>query len=708
RQQIDPNVSVWLQEHFRSLEIFNSSIEEINEKFFEFHGFQFETILIENAPELKSIHPKALFQLKDTLTDFRAIETNLPSYNDYGNGAYKNDNPFDDFKNLREVYIGEQSRCPIDETLLFPCTCEFGELSRGIPSGLDSWSFGTSNTFGTTTQLTCQSTDMTGNDLKKVFESISRSEHSPKHFDVLTIRKTPSLTHIPSDVFSNVTITTIWMDEVENLKSIHPQAFYNDASDATARSIQVLDVTIANFTTATPDEVQSLFRAFSSLINIRVLRLTKCGIPYIPPNAFTPEDPQKQLNNLRYLSMAYDRRHHNTGIKSVGSYAFSGAPKLIELGLRRNFIEEFHSFAFGFNKTSNKRLTIYIGGNPFNDSYGLMPDAFSGARRPVKIIFDIDSFAASDRANDPSLDFMPENVFRPFVEENSENVFEVDYFNVDVWCDCRSKWMFDDNGRIKNSVQNALKIKRVEDNVVSNDAQSIQCKANSSFECLPICLSFPLAGLIHCGGDEEFDVKSTFLRVGESIQIEEFKKLQFSSKRIQKLPMNAFGNFQFEEIIFEDCINLSSIHPTAFGASTSTVKRFTADNTSLTYYPNFASFPKLQIIRLDDHHTFDLNSTNFEYTETTSNPEEIVVFLNNGTVDANTFTKLKNDTAMTLIIECSCDLKWMNEGWAEEETRIGIWFQEYFGKKFYCVPKDANLQIENNFFGIDVSQFNYG
>lgn len=546
RQQVDPNVSAWLQPSYTGLEIFNSNIEEIDENITQLHGFKLETILIENAPKLRSITRKALIELKDDLKDFRAINTALPQYNNFGND--ENENPFDDFKQLAEVYIGEQSRCPSDETILFPCTCKFGELSRKVPSGLYGWSSGTANIFGTTTHVTCNKKDLTGDQLKNVFENISRSNHQPKHFDVLTISRTMSLTHIPNNVFSNISITTIWMEDVYNLKSINSRAFVSATSDRISRSIQILDISNANFTTASSTEVDDLFRAFSSLTNIRFLRLSECGIPHIPPRAFAVENPENQLNNLRYLTFSFDRRRHRSGIKSVGSYAFSGAPKLVELGMQKNFIEQFESFAFAFNETSDNRLTIHIGGNPFNDSYGLKPNAFSGSQRPLRITFNVNSFEASDAANDPSLDFIPENVFRPFIEENSENYFEVDYFNVDVWCDCKSKWMFDDIGNLKQNVQKGLRIKRIVDDIIGNDPLSIQCKAESSFECLPNCLSFASAGLIHCGGSNPFDVKSTFRQLGESSGTEAFNKLLFSSKEIQELPVDAFGTFQFGSI----------------------------------------------------------------------------------------------------------------------------------------------------------------
>ncbi len=549
RQLNDPNASIWLQTSFGGLEIFDTNIEEIDEEFIQFHGFKFETILIENAPKLRSITPKALVELKNDLTDFRAINTCLPQYNDFRSDEK---NPFADFKQLREVYVGDQSRCPSDETLLFPCTCKYGELSRMIPNGLYGWSSGSVNIFGTTTQVTCNKRELTGDELRNIFENFSRSDHQPKHFDVLTLRRTMGLTSIPRNILSNVTITAIWMDDVNNLKSIHPRAFVSETKDLVAGSIQILDISNANFTTANSTEVKDLFRAFSSLTNIRVLRLNQAGIPYIPPHAFAPENPQTQLNNLLYLTLSFDRRRHKSGIKSVGSYAFSGAPRLVALGISKNFIEVFDSFAFAFNETSNNRLTVDIGGNPFNDSLGLKANAFSGCQRPVRISFAVDSFEASDVANDPTLDLMPENVFRPFIEENAENYFEVDYFNVNVFCDCNSKWMFDDNGSLKPTVQNGLRIKRIDNNVVGSDPLSVQCKTISSFECLPKCLTFASAGLIHCGGNIQFDVRSTFLQLAQHLDgTNQFNKLLFSSKEIQELPMDAFGSFQFDRIDLE-------------------------------------------------------------------------------------------------------------------------------------------------------------
>lgn len=161
----------------------------------------------------------------------------------------------------------------------------------------------------------------------------------------------------------------------------------------------------------------------------------------------------------------------------------------------------------------------------------------------------------------------------------------------------------------------------------------------------------------------------------------------------------------------------------------------------------------MEVIQLDDYHTLHLNSSNFDYSVANLLPKEINVFLSNGTVVPNTFTKLTNETVVILNIgersdcstsecvlnckpissllseeivttflaanpknkiqtncyfACSCDLKWVYDSWKDVESLVGIWIQEYFGTKFYCVPTGASLETDDNFFGVDVSQFNYG
>jgi hypothetical protein len=377
----------------------------------------------------------------------------------------------------------------------------------------------------------------------EIFGRLAASTHLPKHFDDLSLRG-ENITEFSANFFSGLTFSSVWISQIPNLRSIHPKAFSGNGAE---RSIQVLEIEKANFASCTEKETRDIFRAFSTLLNVRVLRIWSSGIPLIPNSAFVPENGEL-MHNLRYLSLDFDRREHKNGIRSVGSYAFSGAPNLKELGLSKSFIEYFHSFAFAFNETRNQSLQVHIGRNPFNDETGLAPDAFSGAQGPLNIKYEVDSFAASDPANDPSFQYFPENVFRPFLEENSGNSLLIDYFNVDIWCDGRVRWMFSDDGVLRPRVQSGLRVKRIEGNTIVSEEQSAQCKAESTFESLPNCLIFPLPSLIHCGGQHGFDVYKEFNRLFGLGMAPNISKLIFSTKGVHELGNGTFGKFQFKQV----------------------------------------------------------------------------------------------------------------------------------------------------------------
>jgi len=527
--------------NFRNLEILDTNLLSIDKTSgFEFQRpFLFQRIYIHNAPKLSSIDTDTISVLSDSFTHFRAIGTNLPDYNNLGRRPEDGPNPFAEFSELNQVFVGKtEGACP-DPTILFPCTCVHGKPWLTEVSGLYSTSSSRYDGYGNLTGLTCDDDSITGKGLFNIFRQLTPGTH----FDSITIRSS-NITHLPQNVFSDSSITTVWFDRVPNLRFIHPGAFASGGA-----SIQILEIDGANFSAAKESEVGQFFMALSSLVNLRNLRLSSCGIPFVPNSGFVPRYGQR-FHNLRYLSISFDRRVHSSGLSRIGSYAFSGAPKLKEIGLGKNFISKFESFSFGFNETRQQQLRVYIGLNPFNDSTGLEPNAFSGSRGPLWIKYDIDSFAASDPANDPQFHFLPENVFRPFLDEHQKNALVVDYFNVEIWCDGGSKWMFDSNGVLKPRVQNGIKIVRVDGNVISSWPDSIRCKAESSFESVPPCLLFPAAGLVHCGGNFGIDIAKTFKDLEGVNFTGNFSSLVFSTKGVEEIPKNLIGNFRFTHISF--------------------------------------------------------------------------------------------------------------------------------------------------------------
>lgn len=530
------NFSIFSEAEFKikvldryKLEIFNTSLKTVDESTFRGNGniLNYYTILVQNATQLNSIHPNSFASSKHILSEFRAIDTALPR--NFG------DDEFVLFTNLQQVYVGDETRCPEDDTILLPCTCRFGDLGRTVLSGLYGTTSSLSDGVGKTTAIRCDSDLITGTELSEIFSKISKSNHTPKYFDSITIRNS-NITSLPSHLFQNVTFGRVKLYEVQNLKQLHPSVFHGQ------EGIQALEIEKANFTGASESTTLDIFKALKSLKNVRKMRLSNCGIPFIPANT----DNSTSCTKLRILSISFDRREHKSGVSHVGSYAFSWAPNLMQLGLTKNYISSFKSFSFGFHVPSENGLAVDISGNPFNDSDGLEPNAFSGSKRQISIKFEIDSFAASDPANDPVLNYLPENVFRPFLEENVNNTYSVDYYNVDIYCDCRSAWMFEmTSGLLKSRVKAGLRITRVQGNLVDGEYSSIQCKSQSSFECFPNCVIYPDYQLLHCGRFQDGFKIEEFIHGQESYNI---SKLLISAKNVTTLGYDSIGNVSFNEI----------------------------------------------------------------------------------------------------------------------------------------------------------------
>lgn len=167
------------------------------------------------------------------------------------------------------------------------------------------------------------------------------------------------------------------------------------------------------------------------------------------------------------------------------------------------------------------------------------------------------------------------------------------------------------------------------------------------------------------------------------------------------------------------------------------------------------------MIQLDDFTTFHINSTNFDFTQASTNPKEIRVNLHNGTIDPNTFTKLNNKTTVNLKLgernddcstvgcyfkckaikfkfdektfktfleanpnnkietncyfECSCAMQWIYENWKNVEkgivSRVSVWLP-YFFRQHYCAPQGVNLAtldtLSSKLFGVDTDIFEDG
>ena len=88
---------------------------------------------------------------------------------------------------------------------------------------------------------------------------------------------------------------------------------------------------------------------------------------------------------------------------------------------------------------------------------------------------------------------------------------------------------------------------------------------------------------IVCSGDSiEFDLAEVFetLSYDYSPGEQQFQKFTLKNTSIEQLPNDVFQGVWFRHILFQDNINLTCVHPYAFGGSQIFTKKFESFNTS--------------------------------------------------------------------------------------------------------------------------------
>lgn len=119
-------------------------------------------------------------------------------------------------------------------------------------------------------------------------------------------------------------------------------------------------------------------------------------------------------------------------LHSIGTDAFHHLRNLANLGLTRNGLSAIHPYAFRMNSSSNMTLFIDLTDNPLT-AESFKPTTFLGSRRPVKINFGLSGCSAQ-------LQTLPENVFRPFLDEHPLNIVDVGRHCYHITCDCKMAW----------------------------------------------------------------------------------------------------------------------------------------------------------------------------------------------------------------------------------------------------------------------------
>jgi hypothetical protein len=252
-----------------------------------------------------------------------------------------------------------------------------------------------------------------------------------KHLYIGTRREFANISHISSDAFRGIS---------HRVKSISIRSEY------------------------LKDE-RNLFNALRQLPVVESITVEGLGIQRVPENAFrTPEScyPLTDCvqNKLKSISFRIGIHKSLIFLQEIESYAFYDLPNLISLNFDSHDINYIHENAFTFRYKSNEILTINLtlqwDKNLSPDSFDLK--AFEQINRPIFLNLYGNRF----------LTYLPEQVFRPLLEANSQNRIRL---GMKMDCDCNMYWLF----KGKQNYEKQFIVWSYDDMPQNNGNFTIQC-----------------------------------------------------------------------------------------------------------------------------------------------------------------------------------------------------------------------------------------
>jgi hypothetical protein len=289
--------------------------------------------------------------------------------------------------------------CPAPE-ILNPCKCD----AKGISCG--------------------------GNDvinLKNIFKAIDQKlNESEKHFKKFYLNNT-AITEIEENTLYDLTFDEIQIINATKLKLIHTNAF--NATNLVTKKFSV------NYDDWKPiphlipltdsPPTHDIFHMLSSIISLEEIDLCYTNITQIPSNAFKPINGAQ--NNLTFITF-----ENSSSIAQIGDNPFYYLNNLNFLQLSGTKIDSIPKNAFNFEKESKKKLMLSLQWTKLNGT-GFQLGSLENLKRPTDIYL----------GDNPKQTYLDEQIFRPFLEANDQNVIRIDIFHVSyIDCnDCRSYWL---------------------------------------------------------------------------------------------------------------------------------------------------------------------------------------------------------------------------------------------------------------------------
>ncbi|UXI21710.1 Nose resistant to fluoxetine protein 6 [Sarcoptes scabiei] len=389
------------------------NVRKITKNFFA--GFRFRHLIIEDAPNLKHLHPSAFKSVTNLLRYFYAYNTGLEHYRSMPSKL-----PLGSLRNLTEVHIvSKRNICPPKE-IIFPCECSVRNdqlmpfsIKRQIlqircthQRGID---YDVTKIFNRLNKLKVMGNGNSINNNNNSNNEI-RQQHPQWYFDEIILK---NVTKLGSNSFGTVDFGELFLEQSPQLTSIASDAFQ---TESTIQKLRISGVNLSN------DNLAETFEAINRLKYLRSLFIWSSTIEFVPEMAFS------QLQFYLKEIVLY-----GNNIKAIGSFAFANLPNLDELRIDGNNIILVDKYAFATNFTSQQPLRLTMIANNLDEtSFAFM--SMNGAQRPIHLSF------AEIGGCYWQMKYLDEQIFAPFLDKTSNRIFLEPECELDCF-DCRMRWL---------------------------------------------------------------------------------------------------------------------------------------------------------------------------------------------------------------------------------------------------------------------------
>ncbi|XP_075676029.1 endothelin-converting enzyme homolog [Dermatophagoides pteronyssinus] len=267
-----------------------------------------------------------------------------------------------------------------------------------------------------------------------------------QYFDSIYINLR-NLTKLDEKLFNGIKFSNLLLSGSE-LTYLHRNTFLD-----TEKYIYTVFIYGTNLSSE-PNGRFDFFASIRKLINLQKLIIYQNNLTEIPERAFTQNDLKSINNNVTDNNETLSNNEQDvhelqlteiqitTGnIRSIGTDAFADLLHLEQLSLSKNQINFIHPYAFRMNKSSNLTLMIDLTDNDLN-STSFVPESFLDAKRPLKIHLGLNGCNLN-------LNHLPEEIFRPFLDENIKNIIDVGRHCFNLQCGCRMSWTLSERYRLR-------------------------------------------------------------------------------------------------------------------------------------------------------------------------------------------------------------------------------------------------------------------